>query len=317
MPKKARKKEKTKIKLSYEEYQRLLSYKKFFENSPDLCYKIMPDGTIADCNKTVLKTLGYKKNGIIGKPLITTVYAPESRKKAKQLFSKWKRDGVLRNERLQVITKKGKRIWVELNVNSVKDKKGKLLHSISIQRIIDEQKKAEELLRESEEMYKSLIEASPEAMTVTDLKGNVIYASPQTLKLHGYKSEKEVLGKNALMFIAPKDRKKAMMNLKRTLKEGIIRNVEYTFIKKDGSTFPAELSASLIKDADGKPKAFMAITRDITERKKVEEEIRKRTEELKKFSKFAIGRELRMIELKKEINELCKRLGEKPRYSVK
>jgi len=59
--------------------------------------------------------------------------------------------------------------------------------------------------------------------------------------------------------------------------------------------------------------AQQGIIRDITERKKMEEELQKKMHDLERFNKLAVGRELKMIELKKRIKELEARLGEKPR----
>ena len=127
--------------------------------------------------------------------------------------------------------------------------------------------------KESESLYRSLVDTSPDAVTVTDLEGRVIYVSKQTLRIHDYDRADEVLGKSALQFIAPCDRERAVTNMKRTLKDGYIKDIEYTFLRKDGSEFFGGLNASLITDADGKPKGFIATTRDITERKKATTEL--------------------------------------------
>ncbi|GAG59771.1 unnamed protein product [marine sediment metagenome] len=113
------------------------------DNIPVLQYCISPDGIILGCNKLVLKTLGYKnKNELIGKSLLTTIYAPSSFKKAKTLFLKWKETGNIQNEELQIKTKNGKLIDVLLNVNTLYDNNGKVLSSISTQLDITKRKKA-------------------------------------------------------------------------------------------------------------------------------------------------------------------------------
>jgi len=142
---------------------------------------------------------------------------------------------------------------------------------------IVERKHAEDALKESEERYRTLVETSPDAVTVTDLEGRITYVSPQTLELHGFKRS-ELVGRSSLDLIAPEDREMAIINLQRTLKEGVVRRLEYTLLKKDGTRFIGALDAAVIKDAYGKPKAFIATARDITERKRAEEEIRKSEE---------------------------------------
>ncbi|MDH4210761.1 MAG: PAS domain S-box protein [candidate division WOR-3 bacterium] len=138
----------------------------------------------------------------------------------------------------------------------------------AIYRDITARKQAERKLRESEDRYRTLVNTTPEAVTVTDLEGKITYVAPQTLTLHGYDKPKDLLGKSAFEMIDPKDHKKAMANMKKTFEKGIVRDVEYVLLKNDGTHFHGELNASLIRDGHGKPIAFVATTRDITERKR-------------------------------------------------
>lgn len=149
-------------------------------------------------------------------------------------------------------------------------------------------------LKRSEEKLKSIFSASPDAITATDLNGNIIECNEQTLKMHAYSSREELIGKSSFELIAPKDHQKALENMKETLEHGRLRIVEYTFVTKDGHEFPAELSASIIKDASGKPTGYVAVTKDITERKQMEEQLFK-SERLAAIGQLAamIGHDLR------------------------
>jgi len=118
-------------------------FRQFFENAPEYCYMISSDGKILDINNSALTALGYKKEEAVGKPLLTTIYAPSSQEKAKNLLMKWKKTGKLRNEELNIITKTGEEKTVLLSADAIRDTKGKLIHSISIQRDITEMKKLE------------------------------------------------------------------------------------------------------------------------------------------------------------------------------
>jgi PAS domain S-box-containing protein len=90
--------------------------------------------------------------------------------------------------------------------------------------------------------------------------------------MHGFGSRDDIIGKNAFQLIANHDHEKAMDNMQKTLEQGTITSIEYTLLKADGSEFPSELSASVLKDVSGKPIGFISITRDITERKRIEAE---------------------------------------------
>ncbi len=69
-----------------------------------------------------------------------------------------------------------------------------------------------------------------------------------------------------------------------------------------------------LRDQGGALRGYVKIMRDLTERKRTQEALREQMEELTRFNAVAVGRETRMLELKKEINELARRLGESPRY---
>jgi PAS domain S-box-containing protein len=130
----------------------------------------------------------------------------------------------------------------------------------------------ESLKREAK--LNAILESSPEAITVTDLDGNIVECNQAAVDMHGGRSKEDLVGKSAFGLIAEKDREKALQNLKKTFEQGSVKSVEYTLLTEDGREFPGELSASVVKDASGKPEYFMGISKDITERKKAEEEIR-------------------------------------------
>lgn len=137
-----------------------------------------------------------------------------------------------------------------------------------------ERKKSEEALRESREMYKTLLQTSQDAVTVVDLEGKILEASRRMLEVYGFKKVVELQGKSVFELIAPEDRKKVLMNLKKTFKERISRNGLYVMLKKDGTRFIGELNTSLINDAYGNPKAMITITSDMADCKQAKETIR-------------------------------------------
>jgi two-component system, sporulation sensor kinase E len=149
-------------------------------------------------------------------------------------------------------------------------------------------------LKRSEEKLKSIFAASPDAITATDLNGSIIELNEQTVKMHGYSSREELIGKSAFQLIAEKDQPKAFENMKQTFETGQIKALEYTFVTRDGREFPAELSTSIVRDASGTPIGFVAITKDVTERKRMEQQVFK-SERLAAIGQLAamIGHDLR------------------------
>jgi len=114
-------------------------YRTAFNTSPDLFYRVDPEGKILDCNDTAIKTLGYTRNELVGIPLFN-IYAEESKPNAEKYFKEWQKTGELRNKKLKIVTKDGRKMDIELNVNTIYDPDGKVVSSISAQRIIPEGK---------------------------------------------------------------------------------------------------------------------------------------------------------------------------------
>jgi PAS domain S-box-containing protein len=143
-----------------------------------------------------------------------------------------------------------------------------------------ERKQVEEALRESEELYRTLVEISPDAITLTGLDGKILFCNQQAALLNGCDSPEELVGRDSFEYIVPEDRPRATDNALNALQGVPLRNVEYTVLKKDGSRFLAEINISLVADAEGKPKGFIGAMRDITRHKEVEEALRRSNAEL-------------------------------------
>ncbi len=135
-----------------------------------------------------------------------------------------------------------------------------------------------EKLRASEETYRKLVETLPGGVSTTNFDGEITYASPQSAALHGFDRAEDLVGTKFFELLAPEVRAKAAEEFQKAVEEGGVRNLEITFLRKDGVRCSGEVSATLMKDADGKPTGFVATTRDITDRKRAEEAVRESEE---------------------------------------
>jgi len=152
----------------------------------------------------------------------------------------------------------------------------------NLQAQVDERTKS---LKESEERYRTLIETSPDAITLSEVDvehGKIIMANIQAANLLGYGSVEEMYAnvKTILEIFSPNDRDRVRKNAGIILKTGFNKNTEYNLQTKDGDAVPVEISTSLIKDVDGNPKYFLTTTRDIRERKEAEKQEKLNQEQL-------------------------------------
>ena len=137
-------------------------------------------------------------------------------------------------------------------------------------------------LRESEQLYRTLINVMPEGVALSDLSGNITFASPRLLAVHGVATAEEGISTNALQWIAPESREKALANLQSLARSETHFDHEYVLLKKDGTRFPGEITGAPLMDDKGNPKGLVTVHRDITERKRAEEEIRRLNQALER-----------------------------------
>ena len=125
-------------------------------------------------------------------------------------------------------------------------------------------------LRQSEERYHSILNASPDSIANTDMEGRITMVSPTTLTMLGCQREKEVLGRLFSDFIDPADRERATSNVA-LMAQGTMTGLgEYHGLRTDGSVIDLEVNGGFVRDADGQSTQLVFIIRDISERKRSE-----------------------------------------------
>ncbi|MDP1678335.1 MAG: PAS domain S-box protein [Bacteroidota bacterium] len=200
----------------------------------------------------------------------------------------------------------------------LKDKPDRL--PVAVQRALEEamerkkRKEAEGILQESEQKYRSLIEGSPDAIVIYS-EGKIVFANFSSALLWGTTSVDKLIGKPVgdYFHFDSKDFIAKRMTETSTLGKALPM-AEEKIIRSDGSEVDVEIKAIPIV-YDKRP-AIQIIVHDITERKKAKEVLLNKMNELERFHRLTVGRELTMIELKKEVNELLKKSGHKEKYKI-
>jgi two-component system, cell cycle sensor histidine kinase and response regulator CckA len=130
-------------------------------------------------------------------------------------------------------------------------------------------KQMEEVLRESEERYRTIVEISPDPIIIYDLRGKILAANMQTAKIYGVSSVEEFLREIKTVFdlLADEDKAFATANFRHTLAEGISQKNEYLVRLGEGKMITVEINSSIIRAATGEPRAFISVIRDITGQK--------------------------------------------------
>jgi two-component system sensor histidine kinase UhpB len=150
-------------------------------------------------------------------------------------------------------------------------------------------------LRASERHYRSLVDILPEGVGMIDPDGRFAAVNPQAVAMLGFADGKELLRKSVAELMQPEDQARFRANLASAFKAGIMRNTEYTMIRKAGQRIAVELSAAVSTNTEGRPLGLVMVARDITERKRAEEELRnvsRRIIEAQEAERLRVAREL-------------------------
>ena len=232
------------------------------------------DGKILFVNEAAAKNIGYAPEELIGKNFRSLVGKDEI-PKVDALYQQVMETGRrIRGLEVEMISKDGLARFVEVSGTVIRDGEGHSAGFRCMTRDITERKWTEEALLQSEARYLSIIESIGHAYFETDLRGVMTFINDKVCVDLGY-SRQELLSMSPHELQDPDNAKKTFEAFHDVFVTGRANPAyTYEFISKSGKKLAFEMSISLIRDAQGQPTGFRGLSRDITERKKMEEALR-------------------------------------------
>ncbi len=190
-----------------------------------------------------------------------------------------------------------------------------LSYGVNTLHIGKERRRAEEALLESEKRFRQIVENALEWIWEVDANGLYTYASPIVKKILGYEPE-EMVGKKYFYDLFPPEDREEMKNaaFEAFAKKLSFREFSNRNVHKTGKEIWISTSGVPILDENGELLGYRGADTDITERKRAEEALEGHIDQLERFNKVTVGREIRMKEMKEEVNSLLKELGREPGY---
>jgi PAS domain S-box-containing protein len=247
-------------------------YRNILDSIEDGYFEVDIAGDFTFLNDSLIKNLGYPQNEAMG--MNSRRYTDEENaKKLYKTFNKVYTTGKPdKGFDWEIIRKDGSKRYVEASVSLRKDAKGRPIGFQGIVRDITERKQSEEALRESEEKYRNILDSIEDGYFEVDIAGDFTFFNQSLCNITGYTAD-ELMGSNNRQYMDEKNAKKMYRSFNIVFKTGkTTKLTEVEFFRKDGSTCTIEMLVSLVKGEDGKPAGFRGSARDITERKKAEEE---------------------------------------------
>ena len=252
------------LRVSEEKFRALV------ETSPDIVWEIDPQGVFRYLSPKIQEVLGYSPDELTGRPVYCLI--PEDARP-------FVRDEIGKHaaSRARLFTvevparhRDGRALVVEIRSSPVFSAGGTLLGMRGVARDITERKKTVDRLRLSEEMYRALVETSPDIIWEIDRQGRFLYISPTVETVMGYPPE-EIVGRSIGDLVEDGARPYALQELARCLSShGPFRPIEVPARHRDGHAISIEIRPTEVFGADGSLAGFRGTAHDITGRKQAQ-----------------------------------------------
>jgi PAS domain S-box-containing protein len=235
---------------------------------------LAPDQTITLINRKGCELLGYAQKELIGKNWFDMVLPEDERQKVKAVFTRLMEGELEPDEYVEnyVRTRSGERRLISWHNTMVRDPAGNITGTLSSGEDITDRKQSEEKLSELGAYNRSLIEASIDSLVTLDHTGKISDVNAATAQITGVPRQDLIGSDFSDYFTEPQ---KAREGYRRVFEDGSVRDYPLEIRHRDGHITEVLYNASVYRDKSGKVRGVFAAARDVTERKRLEEEQQK------------------------------------------
>ncbi len=238
----------------------------FIENIDDACWELNLAGDYTFCNPAAYKNLGFTREEYMALKRQQRAATPEENDRISKIFNEIYRTGIPRTGILfQHLNKAGEMRLMDMSVSLIRDDTGTAVGFRGISRDVTERKQIEI----ENERYRAFVDNIDDGCFEIDLAGRHIFSNDAVLEQLGYPAD-EIKKITVKDYTRPEETDriyKAFQNVYRT--GNPLKVLDHEIIRKNGEIRMVEVSASLIRDAAGKPVGFRGVNRDVTERKRL------------------------------------------------
>jgi PAS domain S-box-containing protein len=272
------------------------------KNAPDPVFVSDLEGKILEANDAVSELLGFRRDEVVEQSLSRFISEEETREFTAALREVVEH-GVTRNAVLNPRSASGEMIPTSLNASALRDGDANVIGAIGVLRDMRELDKARAYAE-------SLIENAPDPVFVSDLEGKILQANEAVSELLGFRKD-EVVEQSVSRFISPEETREFTAALREVVERGVTRNARLNPRSASGEVIPTTLNASALRDVDGNVIGAIGVLRDMREYELVvrdleqsKTELQEKILDLEKFEEVVVGRELKMIALEKELEDV-------------
>ncbi|MFW9902745.1 MAG: PAS domain S-box protein [Candidatus Thorarchaeota archaeon] len=285
-------------------------YRNLVTNLTDTVIELDAEVKFRYLSPQCIDLLGYAPEEVIGKNGFDFIH-PDDLEAVTEAYEK-----ALTGEHIFEFEYRGKHkaghdVWLSASGRMVEEEEDNI-KLVIIAKNIDERKRAEKALRTSEERFRQLVDTSPDGILLTDFLGDISLINKAGASILGYKDEYDLITTNIFDLVVSEDQENALRSIKETLKTGVGTQLEFKFLRKDSKQIPVEMSTTIIEEPVEGTNLFLAIIRDVTDRKERMRQLQESEERFRKiFEEGSFGMILLDLNLSYiKINDyFCKMVG--------
>lgn len=284
------------------------------------------DGRITFVNAFAQQLFGWSSEELIGQPVAMLVPPRES---TGQDLSGLVQDIAAHPERYRStfnenICRDGRRLWMSWTNSALRDAQGQVTSILAVGSDLTELREVRSALSRSEDRIRFVLDAARIGAWEIDLDSGAVQRSSLHDEVYGYPQRAPNWSfSDFIAHVLPDDREAVLAGYRQAIERRQPWITECRLRRPDGQIRWVWIAGMPIGEGDGGARRMSGIVQDITDRKRAEiqlqrqtEELRRRNDELERFNRASVGRELRTVELKQQVNQLCRRLGEPEPFDV-
>lgn len=248
-------------------------FRTIVDASPDAVVLTDIEGRIRMASLAALDLFGCQGEDLRGRPIADFV-KPGERGRARNLIQEVLHDGGPSPRQYMGLRGDGITVALEVNSRVIRGAEGRPAEILLLIRDVTQRIQTHAALAASEGRFRTMVNASPDTITITDLASRIVMISPAGLEMLGYEEPADLTGRSVEEFLAEEDRERARANIA-LMFEGVFKGPEqYGIRRADGSLVEVEINGDFIRDESGTATHVVYVIRDITERNRAQADLR-------------------------------------------
>jgi PAS domain S-box-containing protein len=243
------------------------------ESLQDVYYRTDVQGNIVRVSPSAQPAFGYDPDEVIGKPAAVFWRYPDQRQNLLEAMQSG--NGMVQNYEVQVVRKNGTDFWVSVNAHFYHNAQRNIAGVEGTIRDITKRKQAEEELKHQKAVFEAVFRDVPDAMIIANVNRQIIMCNPAMRRTFGYDLQETIGRQTDILYESRAEFERQGAERFNMAADDLLMPYVVNYRRKNGEVFPGETVGTAIRDEAGTTLGYIGVIRDITDRKRAEEELQR------------------------------------------